>query len=151
MRIFEALRDQIKKLRGILNCAQGNSAVEFALLVPVLLALFAGITAFGIYLGASHNLKQLASDAARASIAGVSDQERGTLARQRVNTALADGAMFKPGTVDVQVGADPADPTLYTVTLSFDARTLGFSGLSGLVPLPPDLIRSSVSVRKGGL
>ncbi|WP_246732968.1 hypothetical protein [Methylobacterium sp. BTF04] len=73
------------------------------------------------------------------------------MARQRVASALADGAMFKPGTVDVQIGSDPADSTLYTVTLSFDARNLGFSGLSGLVPIPPDLIRSSVSVRRGGL
>ncbi|NEU11697.1 pilus assembly protein [Methylobacterium sp. BTF04] len=136
---------------GLLNCAQGSSAVEFALLVPILLIIFAAIMVFGIYLGASHNLRQLASDAARASIAGVSDQERGVLARQRVASALADGAMFKPGTVDVQIGSDPADSTLYTVTLSFDARNLGFSGLSGLVPIPPDLIRSSVSVRRGGL
>lgn len=134
----------------IVSCTQGSSAVEFALLVPVLLIVFAGIMVFGIYLGASHNLRQLASDAARASIAGVSDDERGQLARQRVSAALAEGAMFKPGTVTVQVGADPADATLYTVTLSFDARTLGFSGLSGLVPLPPDLIRSSVSIRRGG-
>ena len=51
----------------------GNSAVEFALIVPVLLALFGGMVAFGIYLGASHNLKHIASEAARAAIAGVSD------------------------------------------------------------------------------
>lgn len=140
-----------KRFSDILHCAQGNSAVEFALLVPILLVVFAAIMVFGIYLGASHNLRQLASDAARASIAGVSDQERGQLARQRVDSALNQGAMFKPGTVDVQVGPDPADATVYTVTLSFDARSLGFSGLSGLVPMPPDLLRSTVSVRRGGL
>lgn len=145
------VRLRTKNLSEIFHCARGSSAVEFALLVPVLLALFAGIMAFGIYLGASHNLRQLAADAARASIAGVSDEERGQLARQRVNAALADGTMFKAGTVNVQVGVDPADATVYTVTLSFDARNLGFSGLSGLVPLPPDLIRSSVSIRRGGL
>ncbi len=140
-----------KRSQGLLNCTQGSSAVEFALLVPVLLVLFAGIMVFGIYLGASHHLRQLASDAARASIAGVSDDERVQLARQRVSAALVEGTMFKPGTVIVQVGTDPNDATLYTVTLSFDARSLGFSGLSGLVPLPPDLIRSSVSIRRGGL
>ncbi|MFD1302247.1 TadE/TadG family type IV pilus assembly protein [Methylobacterium marchantiae] len=133
------------------GCTQGTSAVEFALVVPVLLALFGGIVTFGIYLGASHNLRQLASEAARASIAGVSDQERADLARQRVTTALASGAMFKPGTVDVQVGSDATDASLYTVTLVFDAKALGFSGFSGLIPIPPDLIKSSVSVRRGGL
>lgn len=129
----------------------GNSAVEFALIVPVLLALFGGMVAFGIYLGASHNLKHIASEAARAAIAGVSDQERADLARRRVADALTEGAMFKPGTLLVAVGPNPTDTTLFTVTLTFDARSLGFSGFSGLIPLPPDLIRSTVSVRRGGL
>ncbi|WP_019906970.1 TadE/TadG family type IV pilus assembly protein [Methylobacterium sp. 77] len=137
--------------RSFFDCTQGTSAVEFALVVPVLLGLFAGIVVFGIYLGASHNLRQLASDAARASIAGVNDQERADFARQRVSSALAGGAMFKPGTVDVQVGPDAADTSLYTVTLTFDSKALGFSGFSGLIPIPPDLIKSSVSVRRGGL
>lgn len=129
----------------------GNSAVEFALIVPVLLALFGGMVAFGIYLGASHNLKHIASEAARAAIAGVSDQERADLARRRVADALTEGAMFKPGTLLVAVGPNPTDTTLFTVTLTFDAKSLGFSGFSGLIPLPPDLIRSTVSVRRGGL
>jgi Flp pilus assembly protein TadG len=148
---MQVVRHCIGSIRRWGDSRAGNAAVEFALLVPILLALFAGIVAFGIYLGASHNLKQIAAEAARASIAGVSDQERGDLARRRVASALTDGAMFKPGTVAVAVGPDPADATLYTVTLTFDAKSLGFSGLSGLVPLPPDLIQSTVSVRRGGL
>lgn len=135
----------------ILSEQDGNAAIEFALIVPVLLALFAGMVAFGIYLGASHNLKHIASEAARASIAGVSDQERIDLARRRVADALTEGAMFKPGTVLVSVGPNPADASLFTVTLTFDAKSLGFSGFSGLIPLPPDLIQSTVNVRRGGL
>lgn len=135
----------------ILSEQDGNAAIEFALIVPVLLALFGGMVAFGIYLGASHNLKHIASEAARASIAGVSDQERIDLARRRVADALTEGAMFKPGTVLVSVGPNPADASLFTVTLTFDAKSLGFSGFSGLIPLPPDLIQSTVNVRRGGL
>ncbi|KQT82590.1 pilus assembly protein TadE [Methylobacterium sp. Leaf465] len=138
-------------IRRALRAQAGSAAVEFALVVPALLALFAGIVAFGIYLGASHNLKHIASEAARASIAGVSDQERAALARQRVAAALTEGAMFKPGTVLVTVGPNAQDASLFTVTLTFDAKSLGFSGLSGLIPLPPDLIQSTVSVRRGGL
>ena len=138
-------------LKWFLGSRNGNAAVEFALIVPVLLALFGGMVAFGIYLGASHNLKHIASEAARASIAGVSDQERADLARRRVADALTEGAMFKPGTLLVAVGPNPTDTTLFTVTLTFDAKSLGFSGFSGLIPLPPDLIQSTVSVRRGGL
>jgi Flp pilus assembly protein TadG len=133
------------------QCERGSSAVEFALVAPILLAFLAGIIVFGIYLGAAHNLRQLTSEAARASISGISDAERASLARQQVNAALVSGTMFRPGMIDVQVATDPGDTTLYRVTLSFDSKNLGLSGLSGLVPLPPDLIRSSVSIRKGGL
>lgn len=135
----------------LLSCEKGSSAVEFALIAPVFLVLLAGIIVFGVYLGAAHNLRQLTSEAARASISGVSDTERASLARQQVNAALTSGAIFRPGSIDIQVATDPGDATLYRVTLSFDSRKLGLPGFSGLLTLPPDLIRSSVSVRKGGL
>lgn len=130
---------------------RGSSAVEFALVSPVLLLLLCGIVAFGIYLGAANSLRQLAAEAARASVAGVTDDERATLARQRVATSLSGGSFFAPGSVDVAVGPDPTDPLLYTVTLSFNAATLGLGGLSRVVPVPPDAMRSRVSVRRGGL
>lgn len=128
----------------------GAAAVEFALVLPALAALFVGISAFGLYLGAAHNLRAIAAEAARASVAGISDEERASLARQRVTTALTSGSLFKPGTVTVQVGPDPADATLYNVTLSVDSATLGLPTLVGLA-VPPNFLTSSVSVRRGGL
>ena len=132
-------------------CRRGSSAVEFALVAPLLVLLFSGITAFGICLGAAHNLRQIAAEAARASVAGVTDAERATLAQNTVNRSLVTGAMFRPGSVAVQVGPDPVDATLYTVTVSFDATTLGLNAISRMLPLLPDLMRSTVSVRRGGL
>jgi Flp pilus assembly protein TadG len=140
-----------RRVRALAACPRGASAVEFALLAPVLLLLFAGILVFGIYLGAAHNLRQLAAEAARASVAGVTDQERAALAQGQIRVSLAAGSMFRPGSIGVQVGSDPADATLYTVTLSFDASALGLGGVARLVPMPPDLMRSSISVRRGGL
>lgn len=136
---------------GFRACLRGSSAVEFALVTPVLLVLLAGILAFGIFLGAANTLRQLAGEAARASVAGVTDAERASLAQQRVANSLASGSFFRPGSVDVQVGPDAGDPTLYTVTLSYDASALGIGTLAKLVPLPPQAMRSTVSVRKGGL
>lgn len=133
------------------TCRRGSSAVEFALVAPVLLCLFAGITVFGICLGAAHNLRQIAAEAARASVAGVTDTERASLAQSTVDRSLASGAMFRPGSVAVQVGPDPNDAAIYTVTITFDATSLGINAFSRLLPMLPHVLRSTVSVRKGGL
>jgi Flp pilus assembly protein TadG len=132
-------------------CRRGSSAVEFALVAPMLLLLFAGITVFGICLGAANNLRQIAAEAARASIAGVTDTERASLAQNTVNRSLSLGAMFRPGSVAVQVGPDPADSSIYTVTVTLDATSLGINTFSRLLPMLPNVLRSTVSVRKGGL
>ena len=63
-------------VRRLGSDAGGSSAVEFAIVAPVLIALFAGIVVFGLYLGAMSSLRQLAAEAARASVAGVTDAER---------------------------------------------------------------------------
>lgn len=137
--------------RARLMSRGGSAAVEFALIVPVLLLLFAGITMFGICLGAAHNLRQIAAEAARASVAGVTDAERASLAQSTVDRSLSTGAMFKRGSVAVQVGSDPLDATVYTVSLSFDATSLGLNAFSRLLPLLPTVLTSTVSVRRGGL
>ena len=59
--------------------------------------------------------------------------------------------MFRPGSLAVQVGADPTDATIYTVTVTADISALGINAFSRLLPMLPTLLRSTVSVRKGGL
>ncbi|MFZ5617034.1 MAG: TadE family protein, partial [Pseudomonadota bacterium] len=54
----------------------GASAVEFAIVAPVLLAMLLGMLAYGIYLSADHSVRQLAADVARETIAGIDDEER---------------------------------------------------------------------------
>lgn len=134
-----------------LRHAGGGSAVEFALVTPVLLLLFAGLLVYGVHLGAAHSLRQIAAEAARASVAGITDAERASLAQGVVQRSLAAGSLLKAGSVGVQVGASATDAGVYTVTLRYDASALGLTGLGRLVPLPPDLLTSTVSVRRGGL
>ena len=52
---------------------RATSAVEFAFIAPVFLTLIFGLVAFGSYLGIVHGVQQLTAEAARASIAGLSD------------------------------------------------------------------------------
>ena len=66
-------------LRFVL-CLRGASAVEFALITPLFLLMLFGIVIFGGYLTMVHGVQQLAAEAARSSVAGISDSERNTIA-----------------------------------------------------------------------
>ena len=59
--------------------SSGAAALEFAILCPVFLLLAIGMIAYAIYFGAAHSVQQLAADAARVSIGGLSTTERSTL------------------------------------------------------------------------
>ncbi|MCJ2012221.1 TadE/TadG family type IV pilus assembly protein [Methylobacterium sp. J-076] len=133
------------------SCRRGGAAVEFALIAPMLISLFAAITVLGIFIGAAQNLRLVTAEAARASIAGITDAERASIARDTVMRSLANGAMFKPGSVAVQVGTDAGDPNVTVVTVTLDATTLGLGLFSRILPQLPNALTSTVSVRRGGL
>ena len=128
----------------------GTSAVEFALISPVLLMLAFGIIVYGLYFGAAHALQQIAAEAARSSVAGIGNDERSTLARQSVDRALSGSSLFRKEDVSVAVGDDPGDPDIYMVTLTFDSRSMGFGSVSGLVPVPSVILSRTMRVRRGG-
>src|SRR5690554_3805248 len=67
---------------------RGSSAVEFAIILPVYLMLLLGIFAYGSYLALVHGIQQITAEAARASVAGLSDAERLSLARNTINLSL---------------------------------------------------------------
>jgi hypothetical protein len=57
------------------RCIRAASAVEFAMLLPLFLVLVFGIVVFGAYLTMVHGVQQLAAEAARSSVAGLSEVE----------------------------------------------------------------------------
>ncbi|MFP7570268.1 TadE/TadG family type IV pilus assembly protein [Marivita sp. S2033] len=110
----------------------GAVAIEFVLIGPLLFTLLLGIITVGYFMGVSHSVLQLASGAARASVAGLDQAERATL----VNTYLSEAHTRYPllttdGLVPTVTfeGSDPAgitvevsysvDGTLLDVTNSF--------------------------------
>jgi Flp pilus assembly protein TadG len=72
----------------LLSCRRGASAVEFAMLLPVFLSLVFGIVVFGSYLAVVHGLQQLAAEAARSSVAGMSSTERSSIATSYVSANI---------------------------------------------------------------
>lgn len=70
---------------------RGASAVEFALVMPILLYLVFGIISFGYMLSFRQAMSQSAAEGARAAavvLSGTSDTLRTTRARDAVNDAL---------------------------------------------------------------
>lgn len=74
----------IGKISHRLSCARGVAMVEFALVAPLMLLILFGIIAYGGYFWRAHALQQLANDAARGAIAGLTPTERASLARDSV-------------------------------------------------------------------
>ncbi len=81
----------------------GAVAVEFVLIAPILLTLLFGIVTVGYFMGVSHSVSQLASGAARSSVAGLDQTERASLA----NAYLAEAGTRYPLLIQ-----DAVTPTL---------------------------------------
>ena len=137
--------------RRFAACVSGTAAVEFALLLPVYLFLLLGLVAYGIYFGAAHSVQQLSADAARTAIAGLSAQERQTLAQQFIERN-ADGYMFiDRRKLVVETGDSSVDESQFDVTLRYDAAELPIWGLWERLPMPERVIQRRSTIRMGGI
>ena len=138
-------------VRGFAARTEGAAALEFAILAPAFLLLGAGMLAYAIYFGAAHSVQQLAADAARTSIAGLSASERDTLVGAFLD-ANADGyVLIDRSALSYAVAASASDANEYSVTLSYDATALPIWNLYLPLPLPSRTITYSSVIRLGGL
>lgn len=133
------------------RAAQASSAVEFALIAPVLLLLTFGLVAYAIYFGAAHSVQQLAADATRTSIAGLTDAERDRLVSNFIDANAGLYVLLDADHITYEVGDSPADPNQYRVMVSFDASELPIWNLSVPLPRPATAIRFASTIRKGGI
>ncbi len=136
--------------RRIAGDESGVSAIEFAIVFPIFLIAVLGLLVYAIYFGAVHSVQQLAAEAARASVAGLSVDEREDLARQHVARAAQSYPLIQPRNLSVEAGMVPDDPNLFQLALTYDASELVIFALRGLVPMPPTTIRRQAVVRRGG-
>lgn len=128
----------------------GASAIEFAIVAPVLMLFLLGMVAFGLYIGAAHSVAQLAADAARASIAGLTDAERIAIARQQALGTAANYPLISPAQVTVEAAPDAADTTQFVVVVRYDASNLPIWAFSGILPLPDKTIVRTATIKRGG-
>ncbi len=142
---------RLLSLQSLARSTNGSTAVEFAILAPLYLLLLLGITAYGIYFGASHSIQQIAADAARTAIAGIDQAERQSLAAQFVGRNAGTYSFVDADAVRVQVRDNPQDAAQFMVTVTYDAENLPIWGLLPALPLPSQTISRTSTIRIGGL
>jgi Flp pilus assembly protein TadG len=128
----------------------GVAAIEFALVFPLFLLIVLAIIGYGTYIGATHSVAQLAADAARASVAGLSDTERASIAKSVVAGNASSYPLLVASKITVVAAPLPADPTEFRVSVSYDASSLPILSFGKFLPAPSKTITRSAIVKRGG-
>lgn len=129
---------------------RATSAVEFAFIAPVFLVLLFGLIAFGSYLGVVHGVQQLTAEAARASIAGLTDDERLTLARDNIAANVNSYPMLSSAHLTVQSASTDAVTGTFKVTVQYDASDMFIFNLPHIAPMPNEIIVRTAAIQRGG-
>jgi Flp pilus assembly protein TadG len=127
----------------------GASAIEFALVATIFFMLVFGIIVYGAYFGSLGLVNHIAYEAARASVSGLSDNERSQLAQARAGELFAvySGLL---DTDSIQVTAGPAASGIFEVTVSHEFDAFGLTDALTFVPLPPTTQTATVQISNGG-
>ncbi len=138
------------RMPSVATCRSGGSAVEFAIIAPLLFLVLFSLIGYGIYLGAAHAVQQLAADAARTAVAGLDDTERKKLVQDYVTKSTMDTVLIDKTKLSMQVAADPANPNQFTVSVDYDASNLPIFSLYSYA-MPNTHIRRYSTMRIGGI
>ena len=131
--------------------AEGVAAIEFAILAPLFICMMFSMIGWGIYLGVSHSVQQIAADTARVAISGLSEGERESLALNFVSSQQSgDFPPIRKEKLKVQVADSKTIANQFTVMLTYDASDLPVWGLMTFV-MPDPLIIKTTTIRIGGL
>lgn len=145
-RAFRAPQFFMRKHRSFAD-RSGSAAVEFAIVGPILLILMTGIFTYGGYFLTAHTVQQLANDAARASIAGLDDEERLALAREAMMSGISSQRFMRGDLSRITV---TRAGLAINVAVTYDASEDVYWAFQTLVPAPPTTISRTSTIRAGG-
>lgn len=137
-------------LRSFRRSRDAASAVEFAIVVPLFVMLVFGIVVYGSWLGMMHSVQQLAAEAARTSIGGLTEAERASLARAYITGNADSYPLLTPTKLTVVAQTSSSDANVFTVTVTYDATGSLISTLPSFVPAPSPHISRSAAIPRGG-
>jgi Flp pilus assembly protein TadG len=95
----------------------GVAAIEFAIVGPLFFLVLLGILIFAMYFGTVHSVQQLAAEAARASIQGLTDSERAELAQSQVNAIVGSYPLIDRNYLTVSAASSTSDANLFNVSI----------------------------------
>ena len=124
-------------------CRRGSVAVEFAILAPLMLAIVAGGIFYSRWFTVASQTQNLASEGARAAVAGLDDAERRTIVAELM-TASAQAMPMEQGAT--RTWAATRDGDLYSVSVT---TTLPDYELSRIIPMPANVITRQAFVVVG--
>ncbi len=128
---------------------EGVSAVEFALVAPIFLALVFGIICFSTLMSTYNGVQQLVAEAARAAVAGISDTERDQIARDFVGANASGYPFIDPAKLQVTTTSNAASAT-FQVAVSYDMSDSFVYRFGDLLPLPQPVFQRSSVIQRGG-
>lgn len=118
------------RLRSFLKSNRGQSLVEMAIILPVLLMLIFGMVEFGRILSSYLIMENLSRDAARYGVVGHTDTEILNLVSAQnpgLDTTILD--------VDINPGGNRTRGTALTITLNYSVNIIA-PIMSDLLPNP---------------
>lgn len=127
----------------------GAIAVEYALVMPLFLFSLFGLIAFSSVFTIMGGLQQLATESARAAIAGLSTSERATIAQTFIGANVGKYAFVDPTKLTVATQAQDGPPATFQVSLTYDLASQTAKGFGTFIPFLPGLIRRSAVVTVG--
>lgn len=133
---------------GFWKDRRGASAVEFALIAPFLLMLVGAVLAYGSIFATSLSVQQIAAETARATIGGLSDSERKTLADAKLASIASKYPMLDPAKMTFAFNENDGDE-LSRLTFSYDMTGHPAYALDNLLPLPDSPLSYSMIITDG--
>lgn len=132
---------------SFLTRKDGAAAVEFALVIPIFLLMIAGIIFYGLYFSTANAVQQIAAEAARATVAGLSVAERKQLGQARAAAQVGLNPLLDPTKMTVTV-AENTDGV--KVTVRYDTSSQAMWAFGGLVPTPGKVVERVSVIATGG-
>lgn len=130
----------------------GTTAIEFAIVAPLLFAILFATVAFGVQYATRIAITYAAAEGGRAAVAGLTDSERAQLAQTAITdtlTALSPLVDPAKASVTVNLGSEGTDKTIAVTIAYSDTRFAQMPFLPDLTGLQPVTVQYYVTDPSG--